>query len=350
MTMETKAKPLITAVIPTFRRPRLLRRAIQSVLDQEDVELQVCVFDNASGDETADVVAEVAARDRRIVYHAHATNIGAAENFEFGISAVSTPFFSILSDDDYLLPGFYQLATQGLSNHPEAMCWAGMTLNVDDAGVIVDARVKAWPREGVFHPPEGFMRMTGGKAPVWTGVLFRREVLSKVGLPDRAVLGPSDFEFLLRLAARHPFVLSKHASAVFTLNATSFSATQPLSSFWPGWKKMMKKLTDDEGLDPVFRQDAIEALRKDACKMLFRRGAYALVGKRTDFALDAAEALQKEFGMTIRAELLRLSAACCERSPLLHRAYSSAYRMAEQRIVDSRSALQREYGALLRSA
>src|SRR5690242_8086487 len=38
---------LITAVIPTYRRPHLLRRAITSVLTQESAPLQVCVYDNA---------------------------------------------------------------------------------------------------------------------------------------------------------------------------------------------------------------------------------------------------------------------------------------------------------------
>lgn len=46
-------EPIITAVIPTYRRPRLLRRAIKSVLAQTYPHFQVCVYDNASGDETS---------------------------------------------------------------------------------------------------------------------------------------------------------------------------------------------------------------------------------------------------------------------------------------------------------
>ena len=46
-------QPLITTIIPTYQRPQLLRCAIQSVLDQTYANFQVCVYDNASGDETA---------------------------------------------------------------------------------------------------------------------------------------------------------------------------------------------------------------------------------------------------------------------------------------------------------
>jgi glycosyltransferase involved in cell wall biosynthesis len=58
--MNDTTKPLITTIIPTYRRPKLLRRAIKSVLNQTYLHFQVCVYDNASGDETAEVVSELA--------------------------------------------------------------------------------------------------------------------------------------------------------------------------------------------------------------------------------------------------------------------------------------------------
>jgi glycosyltransferase involved in cell wall biosynthesis len=340
--------PLITAIIPTYRRPQLLRRAISSVLEQEDASLQVCIYDNASGDETADVVASLAAKDGRVIYHRHPTNIGGIANFLFGMSRVETPFFSLLSDDDYLLPGFYRRALTGLIEAPQAICWAGMTLNVDERGVIWDARVRHWAREGLLVPPDGFMAMTGGMAPTWTGILFRREVLDLVGAPDAEVLGPSDLEYLLRLAARFPYVLQKHPSAVFTLNSASFSATQPMSSFWPGWKRMLEKFSTDDTLDDAFKKQALHALNEDARRMLFRRGANALAGARYDFVRDAVDVLKFDCGLAGRAGLLRVLAAGCKRMSIMQQAYTIAYRLAECHIVDSRKALQAEYGSLLR--
>ncbi len=58
--LRTMQGPQITTVIPTYRRPKLLRRAIESVLAQTYPHLKVTVFDNASGDETPEVVAELA--------------------------------------------------------------------------------------------------------------------------------------------------------------------------------------------------------------------------------------------------------------------------------------------------
>src|SRR4030067_3693919 len=105
---NSKAEPFITAIIPTYRRPKLLRRAVLSVLNQTYPHLRVCVYDNASGDETEEVVAELMQKDSRVRYHRHPENIGLFNNFNYGLQEIETSFFSLLSDDDVLVPTFYE--------------------------------------------------------------------------------------------------------------------------------------------------------------------------------------------------------------------------------------------------
>ena len=83
--MTSQSYPMITTIIPTFRRPELLRRAVTSALAQEGVSLQVCVYDNASSDSTGIVVAELAKKDPRVKYFCHQKNIGGMANFQFGL-------------------------------------------------------------------------------------------------------------------------------------------------------------------------------------------------------------------------------------------------------------------------
>src|SRR3990172_8253160 len=108
--MEGANRPLITTIIPTYRRPALLRKAIESVLAQSETFpfFEILVCDNASGDETASVVSEFAEKDSRIKYFCHSHNIQAVPNFNFGMKQVKTPFFSVLADDNTLLPNFFR--------------------------------------------------------------------------------------------------------------------------------------------------------------------------------------------------------------------------------------------------
>ncbi|SFS05948.1 Glycosyl transferase family 2 [Dyella sp. OK004] len=337
----------ITTVIPTYRRPRLLRRAIVSALQQEPVSVRVRVCDNASGDDTGKIVAALTQLHPQIEYHCHSQNIGSGANFEFGVRNIETPFFSLLSDDDYLLPGFYQRALTALNAHPQAMFWVGITLNVDPEGVIWDARVERWLRDGVFFPPEGALAMTAGLAPAWTGIVFRREVLEQVGFLDPEALSPGDLDYTLRLAARYSYVVEKYPSAVFTLNTQSASATQPLSSFWPGWQKMFRNIEALDMLSVSDRDRLLAALHADARRMLFRRGGNALASGRYEFARDAALALDRDYSKTSRANVLRALAVVCERVPVAQRVLTLIYRAIERRMVRSRQGLRARYGHLL---
>lgn len=341
-------KPEVTTVIPTFRRPRLLRRAINSALEQDGVEARVSVFDNCSGDDTGSVVAGL--QDSRVGYYCHPFNLGALKNFQYGVARVDTPFFSILSDDDYLLPGFYQRAIAALEAHPEAMFWIGVTLNVDGRGTVWDARMNRWEREGLFLPPEGAIAMTGGLAPTWTGMVFRREVLDQAGFIDPETLGPSDLDYTLRLGVRFPYLFEKVPVAVFTINSQSFSATQPLASFWPGWLKMFRNLERMPGVEMADRNRLLAALHADAKRMLYRRGVNALANGRVDFARDAAAVLDAYYQQNVEPGILRSLAFGCERVPGVQPLLSMLYRALERRILHGRRQLQHDYGHLLREA
>lgn len=339
--------PLITTVIPTYRRPRLLRRAILSAARQSGVGVRIAVFDNCSSDDTGDVVTTLQRQYPGLTYHRHAHNIGAIANFEFAVARVDTPFFSILSDDDYLLPGFYERALAGLSVHPDAMFWVGATLNVDEAGTIWDSRVLRWPRSGIYYPPEGALAMTGGLAPTWTGILFRREVLSQAGFIDPETIGPSDLEFTLRLASRFPYLLERKPVAVFTLNSEGFSSTQPLSAFWPGWIRMFQNVAGWTQMSTTDRNRLLEALQVDARRMLFRRGVNAVAADRLDYARDSATALALHFPGDARRRVLQLMLALCTQVPGAGAVFCWIYRVLERRIVGSRSGIHDAYRHLL---
>ena len=52
--------PLVSAVVPTYRRPRLLERSLGSILRQTYRPLELIVVDDGSGDDTQDVLSAFA--------------------------------------------------------------------------------------------------------------------------------------------------------------------------------------------------------------------------------------------------------------------------------------------------
>jgi len=214
----------ITALIPTYRRPEYLRRAILSALRQTYDNLQVSVFDNSSLDETEEVVRILGSDDIRLKYHRHEHNIGGLANFRFAFQSVNTPFFSILSDDDLIAKDFYENAISILNENPKAMFVILNTLTIDEnADLIIDA--PNTDKLTLYFDRNRFDAFHLGEIPItWTGMVFRREVAEIfVRIEDDYDI-TSDMRFLLHSIARYKFAHLSKTGAFFTAHSRSFSS------------------------------------------------------------------------------------------------------------------------------
>ena len=109
--------PTITVGIPTYNRALLLKEAIESVLGQTYGKFRIVIGDNASTDQTSEVVASYS--DARIDYVRGERNIGAVGNYNRLIGLADTEFLVLLPDDDYLYPDYLKSVVDVLQRHQE---------------------------------------------------------------------------------------------------------------------------------------------------------------------------------------------------------------------------------------
>lgn len=102
------ADKLLTIIVPTYNRAKLVERLLlalkQELLGLED-EVTVLVSDNASTDQTSQVVAGISADWPSLVSQRHPENLGADGNFCTCVEGVTTRYFWIIGDDDLLKRG-----------------------------------------------------------------------------------------------------------------------------------------------------------------------------------------------------------------------------------------------------
>lgn len=315
-------RPLITTVIPTYRRPRLLVRALRSVLRQTVQDVQVIVYDNASGDETGAVVAELAARDARVRYYRHERNIGPDANFNFAMSRVETEYFSMLSDDDLLMPYFYEQALAGFATYPTAVLIASPLLMVDEAGKVLRLAGRDWPN-GFYPPPSAMLRMAEQEHITWTGMLFRRQVL-EIGPIDAETGMASDLDWLLRLTGRHAIAMVQRPGAVLSIHPASSSSTPQPSHYWPAWTRIIANVGQDQHVSEGARRSAQRGLDRRLARALLVTGIFACSRAEYQQADGAAAVLQTRYRGWISATVLRLLARICQRLPFVRRLLTAA--------------------------
>ena len=92
----------VTVFVPTYNRAHWLRHSIQSVLAQTYEDFVLVVRDNASTDETTEVLSSFS--DPRLRYVRNQRNVGLLENHNACLREVDTDYALILPDDDLLGP------------------------------------------------------------------------------------------------------------------------------------------------------------------------------------------------------------------------------------------------------
>ena len=309
------SRPLITTVVPTYRRPRLLRRAVASILAQTYPHFRVCVYDNASGDETAGVVEEFRREDSRVVYFPRPKNIGMSMNFMDGAARVETPFFSFLADDDLMLPHFLETALAGFQRYPEAALSILPTLCMSPGGLIILATNLQW-REGLLLPPCGMLSTVQLGNPGLQAMLIRKAVWDEFGGFDEATYPGEEYDFDLRVMARLPVVVSKKPGAIQAVHGGAFTAAGGLNCVWPSMPRIINKLAQNTDLQPASRQQAIEILENWMKRALFTRGVMKSIScGEWENAQRAADILVQECPQSRAARTIRWATAVCRRLP-----------------------------------
>lgn len=94
-------KPFFSIVIPTYNRCEFLKATIAITLKQTFKDFELIISDNASTDETPQVVKSF--KDKRIRYYRNKINIGAELNYQKAFSYASGKYLFTMGDDDFIL-------------------------------------------------------------------------------------------------------------------------------------------------------------------------------------------------------------------------------------------------------
>jgi glycosyltransferase involved in cell wall biosynthesis len=98
--------PTVSIGMPAYNGQTHIRQAIQSLQAQDLGDFELIVSDNGSTDATAEIVADLAARDSRIHLYRNARNIGAPANFSRVLEVARGTFFVWASCHDRWAPRF----------------------------------------------------------------------------------------------------------------------------------------------------------------------------------------------------------------------------------------------------
>ena len=195
--------------IPCYNAARWLRQAIQSALDQRDVEPEVIVVDDGSSDDSAAIAGTFGNRVRII----EGGQRGANHARNLILKSATSEWIQYLDADDYLEPA--KVITQ-----------LRETQNRENADVIYSpVWTETWKSEGSSRVPDEsspeadiYTQWIRWHIPQTGGCLWRREALDRVGGWKEDQPCCQEHELYLRaLQAGLRFVFAPSLGAVYRL-------------------------------------------------------------------------------------------------------------------------------------
>jgi len=191
--MSPATQPAISIVLPTHNGARFLRESIDSCLAQTFSDFELILVDDCSTDATPAILAEYAARDRRIRTFRNRENLKLPQSLNVGFSQAAGRYFTWTSDDNRFRPDALGTFAAMLDTRPELDVVYSDCSVIDDAGAVVARRhVSAIDRIAQVNC-------------VGASFLYRRAVHE--GLNGFDVTRPlvEDYDFWLRAAGRFRF-------------------------------------------------------------------------------------------------------------------------------------------------
>ncbi len=192
--------PTVSVIIPAYNRANVLDRAVTSVLNQNYQDFEIIVVDDASSDNTQEIVDGL--NDKRIKYIRHDKNSGEAAARNTGIEAAAGKYIASQDSDDEWLPGKLERQVILLESSPR------------EVGV---AYTGFWRVEGnakVYFPPERIDRKEGdvhrellrGNFVGTPTTVVKKECFQKMGGFDERLRHLVDWEMWIRISQLYEFI------------------------------------------------------------------------------------------------------------------------------------------------
>jgi glycosyltransferase involved in cell wall biosynthesis len=221
--------PRVSVIIPTFNSAALVVEAIESVLAQSYPAFEVIVVDDGSVDNTRSRLAEF----KHPVRYVRKENGGVSSARNRGLEEASGDLIAFLDADDVWHPDKLRRQVEVMNRRPELG--------------LLGTETMSWPGQFPSTLPKSLAErdismdaLVVKNLLVTSSIVIRREVTRTVGLFDRSLNGPEDYDYWLRTGRVAP--IAKLSLPLTGYRNTGGSLSKQAFRMEEGMRAILRKL------------------------------------------------------------------------------------------------------------
>ena len=170
---DNEKLPLVSVVMGTYNGSPRIKKAVESILNQSYANLEIIICDDASTDDTLQIITKMAAADKRIIVIRNTVNSGLNISLNKCIEASQGKYIARMDDDDLSIFNRLEMQVEFLENHPEYALVGCSKRYFDENGIWGQAKAKPCPTVADVFTSHAFSHPT---------VMMRRDTLQAVGM------------------------------------------------------------------------------------------------------------------------------------------------------------------------
>ena len=202
--------PSVSVIIPTYNRAFIIRKSVDSVLQQTFRDFEVIVVDDGSTDNTREVL--VAYGDK--LHYSFKKNGGIASARNHGLKIAAGEYIAFLDSDDYWKPEKLQQQVACFREHPEfgLVATRCITNTVDENfQTISDNKKRRSGKSGWIYGDLFFRNFIRTSS-----VMIKNECFREIGLFDENLPRFEEIDMWLRIARKYPVGFINDTLTVYT--------------------------------------------------------------------------------------------------------------------------------------
>jgi glycosyltransferase involved in cell wall biosynthesis len=198
--------PFFSVIIPTYNRALLIKKAIQSVLQQTYTDWELIIVDDGSTDNTKEVIESYSDKRIRYIYQQNAERSEARNN---GIKNALGKYICFLDSDDFFLPNRLELLLLCLEKEkfPIAAFYTGAGIEVNE--VVTFNKEKVISTDIFTHILNSAIHSQQ--------MCIHTNILQQFKYDKRFRIG-EDMELWLRIADKFPFIFLQNQQTIIVVD------------------------------------------------------------------------------------------------------------------------------------
>lgn len=216
--------PTLSVIVPNYNHAQFLPRSLGAIISQSAPPLEVLVMDDASTDNSVEVVEALAKEHHNIRLVRNEKNLGVMANVNRGISLAQGQYVLSSGADDEVAPGFFEKSLSLLAQHPAA----ALSCSIGDYREAQTGVQWYWgagmAESPAFLAPDQLAQLErGGRlfiAP--NSVIYKKSALNQVGnfVPELKFCADWFANYLT--AFRHGICFIPEPLAIFHVQSNSY--------------------------------------------------------------------------------------------------------------------------------